>query len=532
MTYEDITDYMPDENITNYFTSLKGRFDRFGTYDSTTKTFTEGLPVTFHEDCQKAKVNVDEILADLIITDTAAADRTDAEEEKNARIESVLIRNYTPLPSRGAAFNPAASRAEKLEWVKKHLDLGEKIAVLAEVQAIENIVTGANPYPSDVFKARKQKSDAQKECITNAETYKADYKAFLNSVKEAIAAVETKIKDLTNAKTTILATKSYKNANNQSITYNHEEVEKANERIQKYTEQLNALIALYNEGILREKAFIAAMDKALRDGKIFEKDETKKEDKSEDKGSTSSVKSPYSSLSDRGKQASDSEQAKDLYQSFAAADAKSKFLMLTGLDAHNMLEIARNLAKVGDRKDLQEYCQKCLDSNYIKYDGTTLAGFTITTADGKTITLPALTKAKLIEGLLDYDAENIRKEFELLSQTKLTNLSVEDLEKIENYSNALLISSTLSESRWGKGKQITKGWLHLPGRKKNDHYDLANDVATFMKPIHARKDKIFKDINKEVNKGIDSNDHIVYGRNTAVSSGKGKYELRTDFDDR
>ena len=117
-------------------------------------------------------------------------------------------------------------------------------------------------------------------------------------------------------------------------------------------------------------AFKASIDKSLRDNKIFEKDEAKKEEKSEDKGSTYSVKSPYSSLSDRGKQAADSQEAKDLYQSFAAADTYNKFLMLTGLDSRNMLEIARNLSNVGDRKDLQEYCEKMIDSGLIEYDGT------------------------------------------------------------------------------------------------------------------------------------------------------------------
>ena len=53
-----------------------------------------------------------------------------------------------------------------------------------------------------------------------------------------------------------------------------------------------------------------------------------------------------------------------------------------------------------------------------------------------------------------------------------------------------------------------------------------------MRPIQERKDSIFKAINKEVDKGIDSNDHIVYGRSTAVQNGQQKYNIRTDFGDR
>lgn len=519
-------------NVIDYFSQLDDDFKKFGNYDPVAKEYTTGITVDFHQDCQNAKVNVDEILADLIITNTAEAERTDAEEEKNKRIESVLVHDYTPDPSRGSAFDPAATRAEKLDWVNKHLTMAQKIAVLSEVQAIESIVHGTNPYPDDVFKARKQKSDAKKDCLTNAETYKNDYTAFLNRVKEAIVAVEAQIKLYTDTNTRLLTDKSHKNVKDEDIKFDHQQVEENKEIIKQYTQQLNDLRALYGKGLSQANAFVTAINKALRDGKIFEKDEAKKEDKSEDKGSTSSVRSPYSSLSDRGKQASDSEQAKDLYQSFAAATSYNKFLMLTGLDAHNMLEIARNLAKVGDRKDLQEYCQKMIDSSFIKYNGNELEAFTITAPDGTTISFPAISKTKLKEGLLDHDAENLRQEFEKLkSKTSYTSLSVEDLEKIENYSNAILISSTLHEARWGKGKQITKGWLHLPGRKKNDHYDLANDVAGYMRPIQERKDKIFKDINKEVDKGIDSNDHIKYGQSTAVQNSQRKFNVRS-FDER
>ena len=133
--------------------------------------------------------------------------------------------------------------------------------------------------------------------------------------------------------------------------------------------------------------------------------------------------------------------------------------------------------------------------------------------------------------MLDHDADTIRKEFEKFHNISLKNVSVEDLEKLQNYSNAILVSSILQEAKWGKGKQITKGWLHLPGRKKNDHYDLANDVSAFMRPIHERKDRIFKEINKEVDKGIDSNDHIKYGQSTAVQNSQRKFNVRS-FDER
>ena len=73
--------------------------------------------------------------------------------------------------------------------------------------------------------------------------------------------------------------------------------------------------------------------------------------------------------------------------------------------------------------------------------------------------------------------------------------------------------------------------MHLPGRKKDPYYDLAVDVATFMRPLQERKDKIFKDINKEVDKGINSADHMKYGPSTAVQHGQRKYEVRT-FDER
>ena len=506
-------------------TDFQNEFKLFGDYDPATEEYTNGAAYKFNEACKNAKVNVDEILADLIITSTPEADRTDAEVEKNTRIEDLLANNFTPAG--GSAFSATASRAEKLDWIKKHLTMAEKIAVLSEVQALESIVDGTNPYPDDVFKARKQRSDAKKDCIINSKKLKDRYADFLTRLKAKIdqdeASISSKNKEITELSKGIAGEKTEAKVTPQAEA----RITELKDQINTIKTELEALRSLYGQASAQLDAFETSIDKSLRDNKIFEKDEAKKEDKSEDKVSTSSVRSPYSSLSDRGKQASDSQEAKDLYQSFAAADTYSKFLMLTGLDSHNMLEIARNLSNVGDRKDLQEYCQKMLDSNLIKYDNATLSGFSITTPDGTTITFPDLSKTKLREGLLDHDADTIRKEFEKFHNISLKNISVKDLEKLQNYSNAILVSSILQEARWGKGKQITKGWLHLPGRKKNDHYDLANDVSAFMRPIHERKDRIFKEINKEVDKGIDSNDHIKYGQNTAVQHSQRKFNVRS-----
>ena len=58
--------------------------------------------------------------------------------------------------------------------------MGEKIAVLSEVQAFESIIDGTNPYPDDVFKARKQRSDAKKDCIINGKKLKRKIRKFLS----------------------------------------------------------------------------------------------------------------------------------------------------------------------------------------------------------------------------------------------------------------------------------------------------------------------------------------------------------------
>jgi len=504
-------------------------FKLFGSYDKSTETYTDGAAFKFNEACKKAKVDVDEILANLIITDTKASKRTDAEVEKNTRIEALLVRNFTP--STGSAFNPAASRKAKLDWVKKHLTMAEKIAVLSEVQALESIVDGTNPYPDDVFKARKQRSDAKKDCIINSKKLKDRYADFLTRLKAQIdqdeAAISAKNKEITELSKGVAGKEVEAKVTPEAAA----RIKDLQDQIKVIEKELNALRNLYGKASAQLDAFEASIDQSLRDNKIFEKDETKKDDKSEEKDSTSSVKSPYSSLSDRGKQAADSQEAKDLYQSFAAANTYNKFLMLTGLDSHNMLEIARNLSNVGDRKDLQEYCEKMIDSGLIEFDKPGfLAGFKVTVG-GQKFEFDPLSSSTLKNGLSDAQINRIKSFYERIHSLRLQDLSVQDLANIQNYSNALLVSITLQEAKWGMGKQITKGFFKLAGRKKDPGYDLATDVASFLRPLNERKDKIFKDINKEVDKGIDSADHMKYGPSTAVQRGQRKFNVRT-FNDR
>lgn len=504
-------------------------FKLFGSYDKSTETYTDGAAFKFNEACKKAKVDVDEILADLIITSKPEADRTDAEVEKNTRIEAILVRNFAP--SGGPAFNTGDSRADKLAWVKKHLTMAQKIAVLSEVQALESIVDGTNPYPDDVFKARKQRSDAKKDCITNGKKLKERYENFLARLKERIeqdeASISAKNKEITDLAKGVAGKEVEAKVTQEA----KDRIAELQNQIEVIKKELNSLRTLYGKAYAQLDAFEASIDQSLRDNKIFEKDEAKKEDSTESKESGPSVKSPYSSLSDRGKQAADSQEAKDLYQSFAAADTYNKFLMLTGLDSRNMLEIARNLSNVGDRKDLQEYCEKMIDSGLIELDGSGfLEGFDVTIG-GQTFTFDQISKSTLKNGLSDAQINRIKSFYERIHSLKLQDLSVEDLAKIQNYSNALLVSTTLQEAKWGMGKQITKGFFKLAGRKKDPGYDLATDVASFLRPLNERKDKIFKDINKEVDKGIDSADHMKYGPSTAVQRGQRKFNVRT-FNDR
>ena len=500
---------------------FQNELDSFGNYDVATEKYTSGAAFKFDIACQNAKVDVDEILANLIIIDKKAAKMTDAEKEKNERINGVLSSmDITP------AFNPGSSRDNKIKWVLKHLSMAQKITVLAEVQALESIVEGTNPYPDDVFKARKQRSDAKAECKKNADKLKAKYQDFLNrldaKIKEDEAAISAKNQEINNLAKGVAGKETEAKVTPEAAA----RIGELKSQIAVIETELDNLRNIYSKAFGNLDAFIASIDHSLRDNKIFEKDESKKDDKSEDSSPGHSVKSQYSSLSDRGKQAADSEEAHDLYQSFASADTYNKFLMLTGLDSHNMLEIARNLSKVGERKDLQEYCEKIIDSKLIDYSSGMLTAFTVTVG-GQSFNFPAISKSTLKNGLSDAQIKQIKDFYESIHSLKLKDLSVEDLAKIQNYSNAVLVSTTLQEAKWSKGKQITKGWLHIAGRKKNPNYDLATDVASFMRPLQERKDKIFKDINKEVDKGIDSADHMKYGQSTAVQRGQRKFNVRT-----
>ena len=504
---------------------FKKEFELFGTYDPSTEQYTSGAAFKFDQACQHAKVDVDEILADLIITKTPEADRKDSEKERNTRIEAVLVRNF--VPSTGSAFNPGDTREQKVAWVKQHLTMAQKIAVLSEVQALEGIVGEPNSYPDDVFKARKQKSDAKKECIKNADKLKEKYQDFL-------ARLNAKIKEDENA---IFAKNQEINELSKGVAGKETEakvtpeaaarINELKEQIKVIQKELNSLRTLYGEAAAQSDIFIASVEHSLRDNKLFEKDEKKEDDKSTEKSSGSSIKSPYSSLSDRGKQAADSEEAHDLYQSFSSADTYSKFLMLTGLDSKNMLEIARNISNVGERKDLQEYCEKIIDSGLIELSGAGfLQGFSVTIGS-QTFSFDPISKSTLKNGLSESQINKIKSFYERVRSLSLKELSVEDLARIQNYSNALLVSSTLQEAKWSAGKQVIKGWLHLPGRKKDPHYDLATDIATFMRPLCERKDQVFKAINKEVDKGIEDADNIKYGPNTAVQHGQRKFQVRS-----
>ena len=108
---------------------FQNELDSFGNYDVATEKYTSGAAFKFDIACQNAKVDVDEILANLIIIDKKAAKMTDAEKEKNERINGVLSSmDITP------AFNPGSSRDNKIKWVLKHLSMAQKITVLAEVE--------------------------------------------------------------------------------------------------------------------------------------------------------------------------------------------------------------------------------------------------------------------------------------------------------------------------------------------------------------------------------------------------------------
>ena len=481
--------------------------------------FEGGAAQNFAVACRRAKVDVDDILAGLIIVDDSRG-LTVPETEKKDRMEDYL-------GSLGIGFDPTKSRTEKIDCVMKNLSMAQKIAVLSEVQALESLVEGSNPYPQDVYKLRKQKSDAKKACIAKGRALQKKYAEFLEKLDSTISSKKAKIVSLNEEITRLSAGVAAENAPAKVTTEAAARITSLQASVEAAKKELSKLISLQSRAAGQAEQFYDAIDASLRDNKLFEEDKAKEEDKkSSSTPAGGSISSPYSSLSERGKQASDSEEARDLYQSFASADTHNKFLMITGLDAHNMMEIARNLDKVGDRKDLQEYCEKLIDSKLLK----DLEAFDLT-IDGETYHLPGLSKAKLKEGLLEYDIDKIKGLYEVLHTLKLQDIKPADLKKLQNYSNGLLISTVLQEAKWGLGKQITKGFLKFPGRKKTSNYDLGNDVASFMRPLCERKDRIFKEINKEVDKGIDTADHTKYGPSTAVQHGKRKFQVRT-FDER
>ena len=518
---------------------LETKFKKFiivntdGEYESDGKFLQD-----FEALCQKAKPKMEDILAELIIPDEV---KNDDDVERKARIESWLMtkhkRNVGEVPFRvgqpqtSQVFQAGMTIERKREWVKMHLSFPEMITVLTEVQALESLTGKSAPnYADDIDKAKKGK-DFKKRVFEDAEYLISDYENFINEIDKEIASVKAEL-----AEQNKIALDAAQPKNKAGQTQNAKDLyDKAIEKISKLEEELKNLQTLREQAKINLKPFAHRIDDIQRNSKLSSKSEDKKEEKAEKKSSIPSVKSPYSSLSDRGKQAADSEMAKDLYQSFAAAGAYDKFMMITGPDAHNMLEIARNLSKVGDRQDLQEYCKSLL-GDYITYSGSGAASqlddFDITLVGvADPIHFPSIKQSTLVNGLSEKEAEQIRQLFARLHTINKQNLTVADLEKLQNYANALLISTTLQEAKWGLGKQITKGFFKIAGRKKTPNYDLGNDVSSFLKPLCERKDKIFKEINTQVDKGYDYEDFEQYGPSRAVRSGQRKMVVRT-FDDR
>ncbi len=503
-------------NVSN----LKREFKSFGVKDTTGK-YTSGIAFDFEVSCSKAKVDVDEILADLLIVD-ATNKSPEYVVKKQSRINQALSRL-----DKSASFNPKASKDKKLDWVKKHLSMSEKIEVLADIQTVESIVEGTDPYPEDVAKARKAKSDAKQDCLKNAVKYKEQYAQFIAKVDKAIADAKARINNLEKQKLEILAPKAQnilQNTVQQDLTAEAKaELTTINGKISIAEKELVELEKLRADADLEKNSFFASLENSLRNYKIFDKDEKKEENKSDSKDvSGSSIKSPYDSLSDRGKQIADSQEAKELYQSFNAANSKNKFKMLTGPNARNMLIMAQNLSALKDRKSLQEYCEQIIDSPIIS--DSDIENFSIT-MNGQTLDFPSLTKSKLKDGLSNSDLNKLKGFYQaLLCGIKLQDLSVEDLAKLQSYSKALLVSTTLSEAKWGKGGQILTGFFHKSRPKNSPNYDLGNDIASFLRPLCERRDKIFKDINAAVDKGIDSDDHVKYGYNSKVHHSSRKFE--------
>ena len=518
-------------------TELQEELKKFIVTDSDGKYVEDGeILKEYKALCEKAKPKMEDILAALIIADPNDIKKSDDAMERNARIESWLhdkhehnvgrVRVEAGNPATRQNFPRGASTAVKREWVKMHLGFDEMVTVLTEVQALESLAGKNLNYADDIDKAKK-KTDYKKRSFERAEQLKSDYQAYISKLEAAIVKVETNIAN--NRKLALDASQPKNKAGQTENSKDlYDKITAEIENDQKLLVQLQTLLKNARNNLYK---FSDQIDDIQRESNLSAKSEDKKEVVEEKMSSTPSVKSPYSSLSDRGKQAADSEFAKDLYQSFAAADKYDKFMMITGPDAHNMLEIARNLSKVGDRQDLQEYCKKLLDSSYLNYEGDEnnpqLKGFRITLANGGEISFDDINKSDLINGLSEDQVEKIEKLFERLHTINKQNLTVTDLGKLQNYANALLISTTLQEAKWGLGKQITKGFFKIAGRKKTRNYDLGNDVASFLRPFCERKDKIFKEINTQVDKGVSYEDHEKYGPSATLKQNERPIVLRT-----
>ena len=493
-------------------TELQEKLKKFIVTDSDGKYVDDGeILKEYKALCEKAKPKMEDILAALIIADLNDIKKSDDAMERNARIESWLhdkhehnvgrVRVEAGNPATRQNFPRGASTAVKREWVKIHLGFDEMITVLTEVQALESLAGKNLNYADDIDKAKK-KTDYKKRSFERAEQLKSDYQAYISKLEAAIAKVETNIAN--NRKLALDASQPKNNAGQTENSKNlYDKITAEIENDQKLLIQLQTLLKNARNNLYK---FSDQIDDIQRESNLSAKSEDKKEVVAEKKSSTTSVKSPYSSLSDRG-------------------------MMITGPDAHNMLEIARNLSKVGDRQDLQEYCKELLDSSSLNYEGDEnnpqLKGFRITLASGGEISFDDINKSDLINGLSKDQVEKIQKLFERLHTINKQNLTVTDLEKLQNYANALLISTTLQEAKWGAGKQIIKGFFKISGRKKTPNYDLGNNIASFLKPFCERKDKIFKEINTTVDKGVPYEDHEKYGPSATLKQSERPIVLRT-----
>ncbi len=506
----------------------KSQFETLGKFDTSSGTYTSGTIVSFAEKCKKTKVDVDDILANLIIAkpDNEALGYTDSEVEKNKRFEEVL--KSFPM-KRGQSFDSSASRDEKIAWVMKHLSTAEKIAVLSEVQAIESLSGNSNsefnPYPNKITKAKMSKGASKKDCINTSLDLKNNYKNLLLELKSKIAELEASIAD--KQKAVLEASRGNPGMYSEAVVLDStkEQIEKLNKAIEDMEKEVAELRQLYSDMETNLEVFNAAIDEILRANKIVETEETKETEKTEDKSSGQTIKSPYSSLSDRGKQAADSEEAKDLFQSFSDTDQVHQFLMITGPNAHNMMAIARNLSKVSERQQLQKYCEELINSSLLKTKKGSdkyIEAFTIK-INGKVLNFPQLYKPDLVAGLQSGKIEELKEFYTILNANGFKGLSAKQIDQLQNYSNALLLSTVLQESKWSIGGQIRTGLLNIK-RKNTPTFDLGKNVAAFTRPIGERKDSMFKQNNDAVDRGILSSDHVVHSQKTWVSSGHRQFE--------